>query len=62
MHNAERAVQQAQVAYDAARQGEPLGITTAEQNLAAAEANLSRTHSAIEPDQVAAARAQLAGA
>ncbi|HEX5692056.1 MAG TPA: HlyD family efflux transporter periplasmic adaptor subunit, partial [Roseiflexaceae bacterium] len=62
LHSAEQAVQQAQVAYDTARQAEITGIAAAEQQVAAAQANRDRIHAPAGADQVAAANAQIASA
>ncbi|MFL5802235.1 MAG: efflux RND transporter periplasmic adaptor subunit [Roseiflexaceae bacterium] len=62
MHSAEAAVQQALVAYDAARQAEVNGIQLAEGQVAAAQASLDKLHAGADADQFAAARAQLAAA
>jgi HlyD family secretion protein len=62
LHNAEQAVQQAQVAYDTARQTEVSGIQTAEQQVVVNQANLDRVRAGVDADQLAAARAQLASA
>jgi HlyD family secretion protein len=51
-------VQQAQVAYDTARQAEVNGIAAAEQQVAAAQAGLDKLHAPADADQVAAANAQ----
>jgi HlyD family secretion protein len=59
---AEQAVAQAQVGYDSARQSEITGLSTAEQNLAGAQANLDRVLSSIKSEQLANARSQLASA
>jgi HlyD family secretion protein len=62
LHSAESAVQQAQVAYDTARQNEVSGIQAAEQQLSATQANHDQVRAGPETDQLAAARAQLASA
>ncbi|HEX9438253.1 MAG TPA: biotin/lipoyl-binding protein, partial [Roseiflexaceae bacterium] len=62
MHSAEAAVQQAQVAYDTARQAEINGIRIAEGQVAAAQANLDKLRAGADTDQLAAARAQVASA
>jgi HlyD family secretion protein len=62
LHSAEQAVQQAQVAYDTARQAEVTGIAAAEQQVAATRANLDKLHAPADADQVAAANAQIANA
>jgi HlyD family secretion protein len=61
MHNAERALQQAQVAYDAARQAEVTGIQLAEQQVVGSQASLNKLRAGAEADELAAARAQVAG-
>jgi len=61
MHNAERALQQAQVAYDAARQAEVTGIQIAEQQVVGSQASLSKLRAGAENDELAAAQAQVAG-
>jgi HlyD family secretion protein len=60
MHNAERAVQQAQVAYEAARQAEVTGIQMAEQQVVSSQASLDKLRAGAENDELAAARAQVA--
>ena len=60
LHSAETAVQQAQVAFDAARLGEVSGIQTAEQQVASSQAGLDKLHAGASADELAAARAQLA--
>jgi HlyD family secretion protein len=62
LHSAESAVQQAQVAYDAARQAEVTGIAAAEQQMTEAQANLDRVQAGADSDQISAAQAQLASA
>jgi HlyD family secretion protein len=62
LHSAEQAVQQAQVAYDTARQAEINGIASAEQQVAAAQANSDKVKAPADADEVAAANAQLANA
>jgi HlyD family secretion protein len=62
MHSAEAALQQAQVAYDAARQAEVNGIQLAEGQVAASLASLDQLRAPADADQLAAARAQLASA
>jgi HlyD family secretion protein len=62
LHNAEAAVQQAQLATDSAHQGEISGLSAAEQNLATAQANLDRVTSGIATERLAGAKAQLANA
>jgi HlyD family secretion protein len=60
MHSAEAAVQQAQVAYDTARQSEVSGIQVAEQQVASAQASLDKLLAGADAADLAAARAQLA--
>jgi len=60
MHSAETAVQQAQVAFDTARQAEVSGIQAAEQQRASAQANYDKLRAGADADELAAARAQLA--
>lgn len=60
LHNAEQAVEQARVAYDAARQAEVTGIQTAEQQLNAAQAALDKLKTGTSPAEIAAARAAVA--
>jgi HlyD family secretion protein len=60
MHNAERTVQQAQVAYESARQAEVSGIQVAEQQIISSQANLDKLRAGAESDELAAARAQVA--
>jgi HlyD family secretion protein len=62
LHSAETAVAQARVAAANAHQGELSGAQVAEQQVAAAQANLDRITSSIATDQLAAAKAQLASA
>jgi len=62
LHSAEAGVQQAQIAADSSRQGEISGITSAEHNLASAQANLDRVTSTIATERLASAKAQLASA
>jgi HlyD family secretion protein len=62
MHSAEAALQQAQVAYDAARQAEVNGIQLVEGQVAASQASLDKLRAPADADQLAAARAQLASA
>lgn len=62
MKNAEKAVQQAQVAYDNARQAEVLGIQSAEQQVAKAQADLADVQRGADTEQIAAARASLQSA
>jgi HlyD family secretion protein len=60
MHSAETAVQQAQVAYDTARQAEVSGIQSAEQQVSGAQADLDKLRASADADELAAARAQVA--
>jgi HlyD family secretion protein len=60
MHDAERAVQQAQVAYDTARQAEISGIQAAEQQVAGAQASLDKLRAGADADALAEARAAVA--
>jgi HlyD family secretion protein len=60
MRGAETALEQAQVAYDTARQAEISGIQVAEQQRAQAQANLRKVRSGASADELAAARAQVA--
>ena len=60
MHSAEKAVQQAQVAYDTARQTEVSGVAAAEQQVAVAQAALDKLRSGADAEVLAAARAQVA--
>jgi HlyD family secretion protein len=62
LHTAEVALEQARVAAANAHQGEVSGSQVAEQQLAAAQANLDRVTTGIATDQLAAAKAQLASA
>jgi len=55
-------VQQAQVAFDAARQAEITGVQAAENNVATAQAALDKQRSGGENQELAAARAELASA
>lgn len=59
MHTAERAVQQAQVAYEAARQAEITGIQVAEQQVVGSQAGLDKLRAGAETDEIAAAQAQV---
>jgi HlyD family secretion protein len=59
MHQAELGVQQAQVAYDNARQAEVTGIQVAEQQITQAQASLETQNLPAEIDQVASAQASL---
>jgi len=62
MHSAEVSVQQAQVAYDAARQAEARGVQVAEQDVASAQAQLNALRGGGDAQQLAAAHAQVAAA
>jgi HlyD family secretion protein len=61
LHAAEEQVQTAQVNYDAARQAEVTGVTTAEQQLVAAEAALAKLRTGATPEDLALATTALAG-
>ncbi len=56
---AETSVQQAQVAYDNARQAEITGIQNAEQQVTSAQTNLDKVTAAPKNDELAAARARV---
>lgn len=60
MHNAETAVQQAQVAYDAAYQAEITGLDSAAQQVAQAQAGLDKLLAGASADEIAASRAAVA--
>ena len=62
LHNAEAGVQQAKIAVDSAHQGEISGLTSAEQSLASAQANLEQITGGIATERLAGAKAQLANA
>lgn len=62
LRTAEQAVALAVAAYDTARQQEVTGIAAAEAQLSQSQANLNRTKSGADKDQLAAARAQVAAA
>lgn len=62
LRGAETAVQQAQVAYDNARQAEITGIQAAEAQVRSAQAALDQLYAGADADKVAAARAQVAQA
>jgi HlyD family secretion protein len=62
MRSAESAVQEAQVAYDTARQAEVSGVESAAQRVASAQANLDKLRGGADSDQIAAAQAQVASA
>ncbi len=59
LRTAETNVQQAQVAFDTARQAEVNGIQVAEEQVNAAQTNLDRVTAGADTDQLAAARAQV---
>jgi HlyD family secretion protein len=59
MHDAERAVEQAQVAYETARQAEISGVQAAEQQVASSQAGLDKLRASTNTDTLAA-RAQVA--
>jgi HlyD family secretion protein len=60
MHSAETALQQAQVAYDTARQAEVSGIQMAEEQVTQAQASLDKLRAGASADELAGARAQVA--
>jgi HlyD family secretion protein len=62
MHNAEAALNQAQVEYDAARQAEVTGVQSAEQDLASAQSKLDGLRAGGIDQQRAAAQAEVAAA
>jgi len=62
MHSAEVSVQQAQVAYDAARAAEASGVQAAEQDVASAQAQLDALRDGGDAQQLAEARAEVAAA
>jgi HlyD family secretion protein len=62
MHNAEAAVNQAQVDYDAARQAEVTGVQAAEQDVASAQSELDGLRAGGIDQQRAAAQAEVAAA
>ncbi len=62
LRGAESAVQQAQVAFDNARQAEITGIQTAEAQVRSAQAALDQLYARTDADRIAAARAQVAQA
>lgn len=61
LRTAETAVQQAQIAYDTARQAEVSGIQLAEQQFASSQAGLDKVGAGADADVLAAARAHVAG-
>ncbi len=62
LRSAESGVEQARVAYDAARQAEQTGVTAAEQRVADAAAAYDRALKTTDNDELAAARAEVADA
>jgi HlyD family secretion protein len=62
VQNGEASLQQAQVAYDQARQAETEGVATAEARVRDAQARLEQLVAAPENDKISAARAQVAQA
>jgi HlyD family secretion protein len=62
LHTAEEAVQQAQVAFDAARQAEITGVQDAEREVAGAQAKVDEQRAGGETQELAAARAEVASA
>ena len=62
LHSAESAVQQAQVAYDQARQAEVTGVQLAEQEVAQAQAKLDEVLKGPTTDELAEARAAVESA
>jgi len=62
LHTAENAVQQAQVAYDAARQAEITGLQAAERDVVIAQADVDKQRSGGTSEEMAAARAEVASA
>ncbi len=62
MHNAEEAVRQAQVDYDAARQAEVTGVQAAEQDVTSAQSKLDGLRAGGIDQQRAAAQAEVAAA
>jgi HlyD family secretion protein len=62
MHNAEAAVRQAQVDYDAARQAEVTGVQAAEQDITSAQSKLDGLRAGGIDQQRAAAQAEVAAA
>jgi HlyD family secretion protein len=62
LHSAENAVQQAQVAYDGARQAEVTGVQAAERDVASAQAAVEKQRSGGAAEELAAARAEVESA
>jgi HlyD family secretion protein len=62
LHTAENAVQQAQAAYDTARQAEITGLQAAERDVAVAQADVDKQRSGGTSEEMAAARAEAASA
>ena len=60
LRRAETAVQQARVAYDAARQAEVSGIQLAEQQVASSQAGFDKLRAGADADELATARAHVA--
>jgi HlyD family secretion protein len=62
LRSAEAAVQQAQVAYDTARQAEVSGVCQAEEQVAQASARLEQLEGAVDADLISGAQAEVASA
>jgi len=62
LHSAENAVQQAQVAYDSARQSEITGIQAADRDVTVAQAAVDKQRSGGATEELAAARAEVESA
>jgi RND family efflux transporter MFP subunit len=62
LHTAEAAVQQAQVAYDGARQAEITGVQSADRDVAVAQAAVDKQRSGGAAEELAAARAEVESA
>jgi multidrug resistance efflux pump len=62
MHAAEQQVEAARVAYDAARQAEATGVTTAEEQVRIAEATLAKLRNGVTREELAQAQVALASA
>jgi RND family efflux transporter MFP subunit len=62
LHTAEAAVQQAQVAYDGARQAEITGVQAADRDVAVAQAAVDKQRSGGAAEELAAARAEVESA
>ena len=62
LHSAEDAVQQAQVAYDTARQAEVTGVQAADRDVAVAQAAVDKQSSGGATEELAAARAEVESA